>query len=391
MDKKNENESKIKSEKDEVKLPKNKVSEGMKLELRAKRLLFHMGYFPVQGIFIKTGFGEDSDVITDLDVYGLYLHKDFRRKTLWLDCKSGFSKPLERISWIKGIKQTLNIDDAIFINRKMRLDTKQYAIRSGIQIFDKNILEQIEKNYNISEDDWHGSWSMENINLFTSFSNLNIPDRQEFKKIAAFMSSEFWSRDAFTQLKKCITALRSLSIIPYEVMDDSENKAYRWGVYHLVELFTLSLLDICKDLYFLDYKDRTQILLEGILSSDMPLKRRNEIYQSAITLANELIKDKYPNAQIKTDKSINITPPYYFEAIDDLINRIINDPLTYYDILRSMDVLFMEYDLNRKALDNDFIMKYCPNYQVNERGIKTILHLVNQITNISKNHFQLIS
>lgn len=389
-----ENESKKNYAKKSVKsdyLPTSVVSEGLKLELRAKRLLFHMGYFPMQGVILKTGIEEDSDVITDLDVLGIYIHKDFRKKTIWMDCKSGFTKPLERISWIKGVKHSINIDDAIFISRKMRIGTKQFAMESGIQIFDKSILETIEKNYNINKDDWHGSWRLENANLLNEFSNLNFPDRQIFKKIGSFISSEYWSRNPFIQLKKCITALKTLSQVPHESMTTPEKRAYRWGIYQLTELFTLSILNICRDLYFLAETDRTQLLLESILSSDIPIKRRNEIYQSAISLANELVREKYPNAQIKSDSNFNITPPHYFEAIDDLIKRIISDPLTYFDILRSMDILFMEFDLNQEQIKSDFIISYCSNYPSNEKGIKTILHLVCQITNISRNHYQIIS
>lgn len=102
-------------------------SKGDMLEYRLKRLIFAMGYIPKKGVIIKTEPNEKADIITDLDVYGVYFHKNFTSKTIWADCKSGKDKPLERLSWIMGIRESIDVDDVMYVKRGVRLSTSQFA------------------------------------------------------------------------------------------------------------------------------------------------------------------------------------------------------------------------------------------------------------------------
>lgn len=107
---------------------------------------------------MKTSADDSADEITDLDAYGIYIHKDFSAKRIWADCKSGKAKPLERISWIKGIRNSVKIDDVIFAKGGVRVNTKQFARKSGILVLDNETIYKLEKDFGIAEDDWRGSW-----------------------------------------------------------------------------------------------------------------------------------------------------------------------------------------------------------------------------------------
>ncbi|WP_153465080.1 hypothetical protein [Sediminibacillus terrae] len=368
-------------------------NKGDYLEYRAKRLLFHMGYYTTQGVIVKSSLKDAYDVVTDLDVYGVYIHKDFRKKSVWLDCKSGFTKPLERISWIKGVKQEVDADDAIFITKRIRDTVKTFARDSSIQIFDRDMLSQIEESYGIGEDDWKGSWNPDTMNnKIKTFSQLNSPDNKHFKDIANFISSDYWAIDYYSQVKKVITALKTINNETPPSLREEDSKAFMWSIYKLIILFTLSLLNISRELYFFSEEERNTQLLDGLLSSDIPLKRRNEILKASYSLAYELVRDKFPDTKFSFDKDmINIAPPSYFEALKDLLSRVIKNPFTYYDILRSMDFLLMEYDLNQKGYNEKEILNYCSKFEENKVGLKSIFHFINQVTGIPKDYFQIIS
>ncbi|MGD2434061.1 hypothetical protein ACP8H3_08870 [Bacillus velezensis] len=375
----------------ESKLTLEDIPKGEMLEYRIKRLLFHMGYFPTKGVYIKTSFDEYQDDITDLDVYGVYIHKDFRRKTIWVDCKSGKAKPMERIAWMKGIKQLVNADDIIFVKNGIRKSVKVFARNSDIQILDLSMLRKLEESYGIDEDNWIGAWNP--INMFNKrkqLSNLKIPQIDIYKKIVRLISAEYWSMDSYTQLKKIITALRTLSAVPIESLNKEDAKALKYGVYTLTNLFTLTTLNICRDLYFFNPNDKRELLLDALLSSGMPLKKRNEILQATYRLAYEIIRTKLPDTPDIVDKELKISPPDYFDAFEDLINRVVSNPVTYFDILRSLDLVLMEFDLNEKEIDRELIEKHCENYNLNILGIKTILQFICQITHIDKSFFQLL-
>ncbi|MEN8643435.1 hypothetical protein ACS2MN_07695 [Bacillus cereus group sp. BceL062] len=367
---------------------KTKISQGDLLEFRAKRLLFHMGYFPTRGIKLRTSLDEYGEDITDLDVYGIYIHKDFRSKSVWIDCKSGAAKPLERISWIMGIKQNFKIDDVLFIKNGIRTSVKHFSRKSGIEVLDLMTLEKIEKDYRIESNVWMGSWNPSiMLNKINEFTKLSIPNSDIYKRIANFISYEYWQRDSFTKLKKCITALRELSMIPTNSYSKEEEQTFRWGVYQLTTLFILAILNIAKEVYYYNSDDRRKALHEGILSSDIPLRKRTEILQAAYKLAFEMVKSKYPDSNLTMERNLTIQPPDYFEQLLDLLSRIIDNPNTYYDILRTTDFILMEYQLLGKKLDTNEIKSLCTNFDSNYVGIKTFLHFIHQVTNIPKDYF----
>lgn len=373
---------------------KAKVNPGTMLEYRIQRLLFHMGYFSKIGIELKTSQEDDSEVITDLDVYGTYIHKDFRNKTVWADCKSGRAKPLERISWMKGIKGLHEIDDILFVKGGVKSSIKHFARKSDIQVLDLMLIERLEKDFSIKKDDWSGSWNPDVLlNKLNDFSKLTVPSNELYKKIAKFVSSEFWTTDKYTCLKKCITALRELSTIPLEGLTYKDQHTVKWGIYELTSLFVLSLLKIIRELYYFSEHERRNALHDGLVSGEISIKKRTELVSAAYRLAFELVRAQQPDFKppANLSKMVNINPPNYFEALDDLISRIIHNPNDYYDLIRALDYALLEYDLQDKDWDMEALSKSFHNMENNIKGMKTILHFICQVTRIPKNYYKLLN
>lgn len=169
------------------------IPPGILLEYRIKRLVFNLGYYPRMGIDLKTSYDEAADKITDLDVYGIYVHKDFTTKTLWADCKSGGVRIHDRLSWIKGVMGTIQINDVLLVAGGVRTSVKHHARKSGIQILDLNIIGKLEEDYGVKVDDWRGSWNPKNqFNKILNLSRVSIPTNDLYKKIAKFISSDYW-------------------------------------------------------------------------------------------------------------------------------------------------------------------------------------------------------
>ena len=228
-----------------------KISKGELLEFRIKRLLFSMGYFCKIGVIINADRSEFSDNITDLDVLGFSMHKDFTCKSIWADCKSGNAKPLERISWINGVKRFADIDDVVFVKKGVRVSTKQFARKSGIQIMDLEVLQKFENDYKIEDTSVEGSWDYNTQKeCETILKNIRIYKSENIKKILKFIKVNYWSLDEYTQVKKCITALNQLGDFLKMPISDNEIKALKWAVYEVVSLFVLSTIKICRNTYY---------------------------------------------------------------------------------------------------------------------------------------------
>lgn len=377
-------------EKNSIKNSKE-ISKGDILEFRIQRLLFYMGYFTKRGVIMKTSADDWADEITDLDAYGIYIHKDFSAKRIWADCKSGKAKPLERISWIKGIRSSVKIDDVIFVKGGVRVNTKQFARKSGILVLDNEIIYKLEKDFGIEEDDWRGSWDYKaqnkNINKLKKIVGYN---GEELKYIAQFIESNYWIFDYYARIKKCITGLRQLFDV-YEVAKEEQQYILKWAIYELITLLILATLNICRDVYYLSENDRKIMINDGMISGEISAKKRAELVDATYKMAIGLVKEQIPDFKpSKLNLNVGINAPEYCEKFIDLVNRITNEPLKYFDILRIIDFLLMEYELKGSDINENELQKLFNNYNEIRGGIKTLLHFICDVCKIPISFFEFI-
>lgn len=371
---------------------KTNVSAGTSLEYRLKRLIYYMGYFPKVGIIMKTSQDETAVTITDLDVLGIYMHKDFTSKSIWVDCKSGRAKVHERISWIKGIMNTVQINDAIFVKGGVRTEVKQYARKYGIQILDLKIIEKLENTYNVAKEDWSGSWNPHTQhNQINSLSKMAVPTNEIYRKIANFISSDYWILDNYSRIKKIVTAIRELSSVLNMPIAEEQIKTTKWAINELVSLFLLTTFNICKELYYFSDSEKSETIYEALSAGDITIKKRKEIFDAAFRVAYSMVKSQIPEFTPPAKMPpINLNPPRYTEAFSDLVLRITSNPLDYYDLLRFIDYVLMEFDLQSQRIDHEKLKKMFTNYDDLIKGAKTYLHFICQVTGVPRSYFQLI-
>lgn len=368
---------------------KGKVSKGSLLEYRIQRLFFAMGYYTKTGVIIKSGQGATADVITDLDVYGIYIHKNFTSKRIWADCKSGKAKPLERISWIKGIRSTIRIDDIVFVKSGVRTNTKQFAHRSGIMVLDESILSKLESDYEVDANDWSGPWNPgTQENMLAQLKAIDKSTRGICSRSSDFIASAYWSLGEYARLKKCITAIRELGDLLQLFQGKREYSILKWAICQLVPMFALATLNICRELYFLNDYEKILIIDDNLISSEIPIDKRTDIVNATYKIAQGIIEQQYPGVHFPSlDSSLGLKPPVYYEKFHDLIFRITKNPNQYYDVLRLLDYSLQEYCLCNTKIDETTLGKRIPNYRNAYIGEKTLLHFIIDICNIPLDFF----
>lgn len=380
--------------KDENQIKKTtKVNKGYLLEYRIRRLLYHMGYFVKGGIIIRTSLDNQSEDITDLDVFGIQMSKNFSSSNIWADCKAGKAKPLERITWLNGIRSYLKVDEIIFVKKGIRLNVKEFARSQNIQILDTNIVTKLEKVYGIDKDDWRGSWDYDiQTKSLQVFQEIDVYSKKSIKRMIEFIKCEYWTLDNYRRVKKSITAMKQLLEIIKLPINTEQVVGVKWLIYENLVLFVLATLNICKEIYYLDDGNKRDIVNNGLSSGILSERQSEEFVNASYRLAYSLIKSQIPdfNEKINPPK-YEVKPPSYFEAYYNLILRISNNPLEFYDILRFLDIILLEYDLKSKIIDNNELMDIFNNCDELLNSSKTILHFICSITDLPKDLFQLIS
>lgn len=369
------------------------ISKGALLEYRIKRLLFHMGYYAQTNVVIKTSPQQPNATITDLDVYGFSFAMDFSHTVKWVDCKAGNANVLQHIGWINGVKPQIAADEVLFIKQGVRKNIKEYARTLGIKIFDLDALAQIESNYNISMNDWRGSYDIATqLDKLSTFSKIAIPDSLVYKNIANFMSSSYWTLDNYSKVKKCITGIKQLSKVLPIPFTPEQTDAIKWAIYNLVSLFYLATLEICSDLYYFSDMDKSGTIAEGLISGTIPVAKRQELADISHKIAIEMIKQYIPDFKESILNRINPNiPPTYFEAYCDLVKRMTQDPISWTQGLRALDFYLMEFDLKKLPAPDDFFNMFSLRPEDVKTALKTILHFINNVTGVPKDLFNLIS
>lgn len=368
---------------------KNSIPDGTILEFRLRRLLFYMGYLPKGNIQIRTSQDTDGLEVTDLDAFGVYIQKDFNSKNIWVDCKSGKIKANERITWIKGVLKTFEIDEVLFVAPNVRTEIKKHAKNSNIQITNSDGISALEKSYDVPENNWRGSWNYENIiPLSTTFSKITIPENTQYKKIHQFIYSDYWNQTPYANLKKIITALRFIKTVDGLPLKPIQQKSIKWAKYELINLFALTLLNISREIQYFSVIEREQVLIDSFSAGDIPDTKRTEFFDAAMRIAFSYVQHQIP--EFKMPDSIpkfQLKPPGYIEVLIDIINRIIKQPKKFYDILRFLDYILMEYDLNKNKVVHEDLIEIFGDYSNLKYGSKSIITALSTIVDFDKKEF----
>lgn len=379
-------------------IPENNTVQNLKkgelLEYQIKRLFFFMGYFPKTNIIIQTSSDEPFDIVTDLDVYGIYIHSDFSKKTIWSDCKSGAAQEINRVAWLTGIKEMIEVDDILFVKKGTKLSTKFFANEKNVQIVDLSIIEDMERKYGIKSNDWRGSWNpqIQNENINT-FKNISTPDNLIYKRIYKFINTHYWAiEDNFTKCKKTITALRDLASLAELPLALNEKRAIRWAVYQLSNMLMLPMLQICRQVQYFPDKDKVDIIILGLIYGSNSKSKIDDILKVTNNIARKTLY-KYCGGENKLIDlpEIKLSQPEYTEAFVNMVFRIIEQPLSYFDILRFLDFAFSQYDLENQQYDIKELNEIFNNTDDLLKSTKTFLHFICHITNMPKTVFVLLN
>lgn len=370
------------------------ISKGELLEYQIKRLFFFMGYFSKNNIIIQTSSDEPYDIVTDLDVYGIYIHSDFSKKTIWSDCKSGAAQEINRVAWLTGIKDMIEVDDVLFVKKGTKLSTKFFANAKNIQIVDLSIIEDMEKRYGIKSDDWRSSWNpqIQNENINT-FKNISTPDNSIYKRIFKFVNTHYWAiEDNFTKCKKTITALRDLASLVELPLVQAEKKSIKWAVYQLSSMLMLPMLQICRQVQYFPNADKIDIITLGLIYGSNSKSKIDDILKVTNNIARKTMYRYCSDENKLIDlPEIKLNQPDYTEAFISMIFRIVEQPLCYFDILRFLDFGFYQYDLETNQYNIKELSEIFKNVDGLLKSTKTFLHFICHITNMPKEVFVLLN
>lgn len=225
------------------------------------------------------------------------------------------------------------------------------------------------------------------------FKCISTPASTIYKRIFKFINTHYWAiEDNFTRCKKTITALRDLASLVELPLPTVEKIAIRWSIYRLTIMLMLPFLQICRQIQYFPDKDKIEFINLGLVYGSNSKSKIDDILKVTNNIAKKTLL-RYCNDESKlTDlPEIKLNKPEYTEAFINIIFRIIEQPLHYFDILHFMDFALMQYDLNDEKYNLVELHMIFKNTDDLLKSTKTFLHFICYITKIPNEVFALLN
>jgi hypothetical protein len=358
------------------------VDAGIILEYRIKKLLFYQGYLSRNHLTLRSYFYPDTVDVTDIDAVGFRFTSNFDPEILICECKSGDSDgTVDRILWLVGLSEYFSASSSIIVRKAIPAKIKHFAQDVGIIPIDYARLKEIEKNNGVPSG-FLGSCDYEYYEPRIQKYYLDLKDNPHLSKIYWFLRSRYWYSENSARLKQTITALKMMAA-------NAKPEPIRWLTYEASILFSLSLVNLCRDLFPLTETERPEfvnnLLITGVGSPEYSKK----VLGAAYGLLASVDREKKGKATKVSYDDLKIPPPEYATSLIELVERMIQKPSVSVEVPRFLDFIFFEFLFKDKTIDEKVVKELFPaNTSLVAKMGKNITKFIVDNTGISENLYK---
>ncbi len=329
------------------------IQAGIILEYRIKKLLFHQGYLSRNHLTLRSFFYPDTVDVTDIDAIGIRFATNFNPEIVICECKSGDADgTVDRILWLAGLSKYFSASNSMIVRKAIPAKIKRFAQDIGIIPIDYARLIEIEKNNEIPAD-FLGSNDYEYYEPRIQKYYEGLKDDPHLSRIYWFLRSRYWYMENSARLKQAITALRMLSA-------NTKPEASRWLAYECSILFSLALVNLCRELFPLSQKERPEyinnLLITGVGSPEYSKKVLSAVY--GLVASSE--REKKGKKSRLDYSDIKIPPPEYSPPLIDLVERMVQKAAVSVEVPRFLDFVCFEFLFKGKKIDEKVIGEFFP-------------------------------
>ena len=220
------------------------LNKGDEMEMRVARLWFWEGYYSRSGINLKRHYHPEPLLVTDLDLLAYDFGPSLQVRRTIGEIKSGTGrsapKPLDRIIWLRGLKELVGVDHAELISSNAPSPRARSLARSiGVSAQSQADLERREQLADIADVEDAGSHGTRAL-LERSWVHKHCSSNQDLERAFWFLRSEVWFYDDITACKRLIGLYRQLGGMWTPEIEDEDSRALRWLLAETVSVFTLN-------------------------------------------------------------------------------------------------------------------------------------------------------
>jgi hypothetical protein len=162
-------------------------------KLLGKRLAWALGYLPLLDVPVtlpaNTTARAGTD-LTDADVYGFRFSASGGVSRLLIDCKTTSGRAVDRVLWVRGLQDVLELDELYLFKKKVPNSAKWLAHQLGVNCVDEDELKELDGRLGLSrlKGPYFDGSGYERIEELTAF-----PKGSEYRALAQFLKTGLWT------------------------------------------------------------------------------------------------------------------------------------------------------------------------------------------------------
>ncbi|WP_017687971.1 hypothetical protein [Paenibacillus sp. PAMC 26794] len=323
-----------------TRIPRVQLVIGDPLEYRVARMFMMQGYFVRRGINIyTTGY---IDTATDVDVLAIKYSDSFGRVMAISECKSGESKPLDRIFWLSGLKNYLNANRALLVRKPTRWNIKDFAKETGVEVIDNDYIDKLEEILEINKDKWLGYTDREFFVQRKNAWNEILRKDPLLSELFHTLSGEARFNEPFGAINYYVHHMRSLTKLYHRTGYGDKKSLIKYLLADASSQLIIFFMEICKSTFDLTSTDRKGFVSKKLTHGEMDPSLTQRIFDHAYYLSKQAAS-YYSGEPVEMDRSMFSMPePDYSDDLIAFIEYLISRMSFVSHLPYSCDLLLAE-------------------------------------------------
>ncbi|MDX3075763.1 hypothetical protein [Streptomyces sp. MI02-7b] len=326
------------------------------MEARVSQLWFWEGFYSRHGVNLQRHYQEPL-TITDLDLFAFDFNPQLGMTKYIGEVKSGTGKaapkPLDRIIWLRGIRELVGADSAELtiatgVNDRIR------ALGQSLDVSAQNVAD-----FERREADAVGSL----MDLGSQGVQALVLERQvkavcrrqpDLERAFWFLRGEVFFLEPFLAIKQLIELLRRIGQLWTPRLQDEEALAVRWLAAEAASLLTLHLVAAAGAALSLSRGDWDALVSERSAEGTVPMHQMRKLSDSIDKFVAGILAAAKVSPEIRTDAigAFLPEPPDYADSLAEICWRLKSDAPVARALPRQMDLLLFERLVHQRDLSS---------------------------------------
>jgi hypothetical protein len=354
----------------------NHLSPGDELEAKVAQLWFWEGFYSRRGVNLERHYQEPL-TITDVDLFAFDFSPQLALTKYIGEVKSGTgksaAKPLDRIIWLRGLKELIGADAAeLTIASRVSDNVRSLGRSLGVSA-------QHVQDFERRESDAVGPLADLGSHGVSSFAlekkvQATCKRQEDLERAFWFLRGEVFFLEPFLAIKQLVELLRRVSQLWTPRMQDDESQAVRWLAAEAVSLLTLNLVAAAGIAITLSRESWNALAAEKMAEGAVPMHQMRRLSDSV----DKFVAGVLTTAKVAPDIRTGVIgaflpePPDYTDSLAETCWRMKSDALVARALPRQMDLLLFE----RLVLQRDLSTSAISRMGLDRDGAVRMRHLV---------------